>query len=221
MKTNNFLQDRNMIERKFDLPQNSRLSMKYTIEGARRYEKGRFNKGKMLKYDKFEKAFAQRLFEMVGSDSNIVDIPCGSGRFFEIFSKSRKLIMADYSINMLRVCQEKFGIPDNVRLIRADISSIPLDNGEADLCFCMRLFHHMENDQLRLNALKELSRVSRRFVALSFYNHNLRFYRRKLLGKKITGNYTTYNHMVAIAKQIGLEPVERAPKVNFLLNNAL
>ena len=69
------------------------------------------------------------------------------------------------------------------------------ENGWADLCFCMRLFHHMDNDQLRLNALRELSRVSRKFVALSFYNHNLRFYRKKMLGKKIRGNFITYNHL--------------------------
>lgn len=210
-----------MIEEKLNLPKNTRLSMEYTIESARNYEKRRFNKGKMIKYDKLEKAFAQRLFEMAGSDSHIVDIPCGSGRFFEIFSKAKKLIMADYSISMLRVCKEKFGTPDNIKLIQADISSMPLADGWADLCFCMRLFHHMENDQMRLNALKELARVSRKFVALSFYNYNLRFYRRKILGKKISGNYTTYNHMVVLAKQVGLEPVERFPKVNFVTEQCL
>lgn len=175
----------------------------------------------MLKYGKLEKAFAQRLFRMVGSNSHIVDIPCGSGRFFEFFSKAKQLTMADYSINMLKVCEEKFGARDNVRLIQADISLIPLKDGSADLCFCMRLFHHMDNDQLRLNALKELARVSKGFVALSFYNHNLRFYRKKMLGKKIRGNFITHNHLVFLAKQVGLEPVKRFPKVNFFTEQCL
>lgn len=210
-----------MIEKGLDLPKNTRLSMEYAIETARNYEKKRFNKGKMLRYDKLEKAFAQRVMGMVGGDATIVDIPCGSGRFFEYFAKARKLIMADYSENMLKVCEEKFGTPSNVQMIQADISSIPLENGSADLCFCMRLFHHMDNDQLRLKALKELARVSRRLVALSFYNHNLRFYRKKMLGKKIRGNFITYNHLVFLAKQAGLEPVERFPKVNFFTEQCL
>jgi ubiquinone/menaquinone biosynthesis C-methylase UbiE len=210
-----------MIEKNSNLPKNTRLTMEDTIESARNYEKGRFNKGKMLKYDKFEKAFAQRLFKMVGSDSHIVDIPCGNGRFFEVFSKARKLVMADYSINMLQSCEEKFGNQDNIRLIQADILSIPLPDGWADLCFCMRLFHHMKDDERRLSTLKELARVSKKFVAMSFYNHNLRFYRRKILGKKITGNYTTYNRLVALAKQSGLEPVKRFPKVNFFTEQCL
>lgn len=211
-----------MIEEKFDLPKNVLLGVEYTtVEDARRYEKARFNKGKMLKYDKFEKLFAQRLFRMVGSDSHIVDIPCGSGRFFEFFSKAKKLVMADYSINMLKICEQKFGTSDKVRLIQCDILSISLPDDWADLCFCMRLFHHMENDKIRLNALKELARVSRKFVALSFYNYNLRFYRKKILGKKIRGNHTTYNHLVALAKQAGLEPVERFPKVNFFTEQCL
>jgi ubiquinone/menaquinone biosynthesis C-methylase UbiE len=210
-----------MIEKNSNLPEDALLSMEYTIESARKYEKKRFNKGKMLKYDKFEKAFAQLLFKMVGSDSHIVDIPCGNGRFFEVFSKARKLVMADYSINMLQACEEKFGTQDNIRLIQADILSIPLPDGWADLCFCMRLFHHINNDERRLSTLKELARVSRKFVAMSFYNHNLRFYRRKILGRKITGNYTTYNRLSALAKQAGLEPVKRFPKVNFFTEQCL
>lgn len=210
-----------MIEKKADLPEEVRLSMGFTIETARGYEKNRFNKGKMLKYDTLEKAFAQRLFEMVGSEAHIVDIPCGSGRFFDFFSKAKKLVLADYSISMLEVCEEKFGSPDNVRFVQADISSIPLEDGWADLCFCMRLFHHMDNDQIRLIALKELSRVSRKFVALSFYNPNLRFYRKKMLGKKIRGNFITCSHLSALAKEAGLEPVERFPKINFFTEQCL
>ncbi len=210
-----------MIEKKADLPENVRLSMEFTVEDARGYEPKRFNKGKMLKYDAFEKAFAQRLFEMVGSEAHIVDIPCGSGRFFNLFSKAKKLVLADYSISMLKVCEEKFGSPDNVRLVQADISSIPLEDGWADLCFCMRLFHHIDNDKIRLIALQELSRVSRKFVALSFYNHNLKFYRKNLLGKKIKGNFITCNHLAALAKEAGLEPVERFPKINFFTEQCL
>ena len=205
-----------MIEKNLCLSKNAVICKEeYTIEHARTYDKRRFNRPKMAKYDRFEKAFAQRLFGMVGTDSHIVDIPCGNGRFFEIFSKARKLIMADHSINMLRACEERFGAPDNVRLIQSDILSIPLPDGWADLCFCMRLFHHINNDQVRLGALKELARVSNKYVALSFYNKNSwKFYRRKILGKRISGFYITFSRMVSLARQVTLECVGRFPKLS-------
>jgi ubiquinone/menaquinone biosynthesis C-methylase UbiE len=194
-----------------------------TIEEAKHYEEKRFSKRyRMRRLDKFENVFAHRLFDMAGGNSHILDIPCGSGRFFNVFSKAGKLTMADYSVNMLKVCEEKFGIPENARLIQADISTIPLPDSSADLCFCMRLFHHMKNDQVRLNALKELARVSSKYVALSFYNINcLRFYRRKILGKKVRGNYIAFKHLANLAKQAGLKSVERFPKLNLVEQQCL
>jgi ubiquinone/menaquinone biosynthesis C-methylase UbiE len=123
---------------------------------------------------------------------------------------------------MLKAIEEKFGANENVQLIQADISSMPLTDGSADLCFCMRLFHHMKNDNVRLAALKELTRVSKKYVALSFYNKSsLRYYWRKALGKKIRGNYVTCAHIVDIAKQVGLELVARSPKLNLLEQQCL
>lgn len=194
-----------------------------TIEQAKDYEQRRFTRQRrMKKLDRFEKAFAQRLFDMVGSDAYIVDIPCGNGRFFHIFSKAKKLILADYSVNMLKAAEERFGTSENVKLLRADISAIPLHDGSADLCFCMRLFHHMKNDEVRLVALKELARVSKKYVALSFYNKSCpRFYWRKTLGKKIRGYYISFAHIVNLAKEVGLVPIERFPKLNLFEQQCL
>ena len=208
-----------MFEIQNNLSENTVLSCEQdTIDRAKDYEGKRFGtRFRTRRLDKIEKVFARRLFDMAGSNSHILDIPCGSGRFFNVFSKAEKLTMADYSANMLKVCEEKFGISENVRLIQADISTIPLPDGSADLCFCMRLFHPMTNDHVRLNALKELARVSSKYVALSFYNIRcLRFYRRKLLSRKIRGNYITFDHITKLAKQAGLVPVERFPKMNLV-----
>jgi len=194
-----------------------------TKEEARNYEKKRFTRRyEMKRLNNFEKAFAQRLFSMTGSYSRIVDIPCGNGRFFNIFSDARELTMIDRSANMLEACKEKFGNSENVRFLQADILSIPLPDSSADLCFSMRLFHHMQNDQDRLKALEELARISRKYVAISFYNKNcLRFYWRKVLSKKIRGYYVTFDHIANLAKYTGLDPVERFPKLNLIEQQCL
>lgn len=212
-----------MIEKTEQLPANTVSPNEFSMEEARVYrrtsgeDKPFVRRYRMRRLERAEQRFARELLSLVGTEAHIVDVPCGNGRFFEIFSKAKNLSMVDYSINMLKAIEEKFGTHENVQLIQAEISSIPLPDGSADLCFCMRLFHHMKNDSVRLAALKELTRISKKYVALSFYNKScLRYYWRKLLGKKIRGNYVTCAHIVDMAKQAGLELVARSPKLNLL-----
>lgn len=212
-----------MYEKNEGIGANSVCPGQSTLEKARVYDKTRFSKRrKMRRLDRFEKKFARDLLNLVGTDSCVVDIPCGNGRFFDIFSAARELIMIDYSTNMLQALEEKYRKGNGIRLIQADISELPLPDNSVDLCFCMRLFHHMKTDTIRLGALKELSRISRKYVALSFYQKNcLRYYFRKCLGKKIRGNYVTGSHMLGLACQAGLEFVERRPSLNFIEQQCL
>lgn len=196
---------------------------KKTINQARNYESDRYSKrARGRRLNRKDKTFAQKLFRMVGSGAHIVDVPCGCGRFFEIFSKAAKLTMVDYSESMLKVAEERYGIPENVRMMQGDIASLPLCENSADLCFCMRFFHHLDNDKVTLKVLKELSRVSRKYVALSFYNRNcLRYYRKKLRGKKIRGYYFSFSHLVELARQADLEIINKRPKINFVEQQCL
>ena len=206
-----------------NIPANTVTTELTTVEGAKIYEDKRFGRRyKTRKVNRFEKAFAAKWFNMVGKDSVIVDVPCGNGRFFETFSKAKKLIMIDYSENMLNAVKERFTVGENVQMLQGEISNLPLESGIADLCFCMRLFHHMKTDKVRLNALKELARISKKYVALSFYNKNcLRYFWRKIMGKKIRGNYVTFKHISNLAGQNGLEVIERFPKTNIVEQQCL
>lgn len=201
---------------KTDILKNTVTSEKVTIDKAKNYEKKRFTRSyRMRRLDRFEKAFALQIIEMLGNSVHIVDVPCGDGRFFDIFSNAKKLTMIDYSENMLATAKEKIGNAKNVEFVRADVSSLPLPADSAELCFCMRLFHHMKDDQINLAAFKELSRISNKYVVMSFYNKScFRFYWRKLLRKKIRGSYVTFAHIVELASQAGLKFIKRTPRVN-------
>ncbi len=218
---------RHLSERKIDgdkiLPVNTVTSDEATLEQARDYERKRFTRQRETRrLDRFEKVFAQRLFDKVGRDSHVVDIPCGNGRFYEMFSVARKLTMIDYSANMLTAAVERTGDAKNVEFLRADITNLPLPASCAELCFCMRLFHHMKTDEVRVKALSELARISKKYVALSFYNKGcFRYYFRKMFGKKIRGNYITFAHMINLARQAALIPIERFPKTNLIEQQCL
>ncbi len=186
------------------------------IEEARNYEHQRFERRqRMRRLDRREKDFAKHVFDMVGPQASIVDVPCGSGRFYDVFSQARELVMVDLSESMLQVVRERLNPPEHVRLIEAGVTDIPVPSDSADLCFCMRLFHHLPLEEVKPAALKELSRISRRYVALSFYNQTcLRYYWRRWLGKKIRGQYVAFDRLVALAEQAGLTLCERFPRRN-------
>jgi ubiquinone/menaquinone biosynthesis C-methylase UbiE len=186
-------------------------------DSAKHYDQNRFSSIRMQRLDQQEKQFAHFVFNLVGTGASILDVPCGNGRFYDIFSQAKELTMADYSENMLKACKEKYNPGDHVRLIQSDIAALPLPDGSVDLAFCMRLFHHMKTDAIRSAALNELARVSRKYVALTFYNsHSLRYLRKRFLGKKISGVYISFNPLNDIAKKAGLECVYRTPKMNFI-----
>ena len=212
-----------MYEKNEGIGANSVCSGQSTLAKARVYDKTRFSRRpKMRRLDRFEKKFARDLLNLVGTDSCVVDIPCGNGRFFDILSAARELIMIDYSPNMLQALEEKYGKGNGIRLIQADIGELPLPDSSVDLCFCMRLFHHMKTDAIRLRALGELSRITKKYVGLSFYNKNcLSYYYRRTLGKKIRGNYVMSRHISELARQVGLECIERRPSLNLIEKQCL
>jgi ubiquinone/menaquinone biosynthesis C-methylase UbiE len=202
----------------------ARVTWKLTNrEQSLAYEEHRFQKRRrMRRLDRLEKAFADDLVSRLEGKGHVLDIPCGNGRFLEIFAAVDRVTMIDVSENMLGAIRYNHHVPDNAALLRGDILSIPLADEQADLCFCMRLFHHMRDDLSRLVALTELTRVSRRFVALTFYNqHSGRYIGRRSLFKKIRGGYTTYARMTELARQVGLRPVVRRPRVNWVEQQCL
>ncbi|RKY09229.1 MAG: hypothetical protein DRP66_02745 [Planctomycetota bacterium] len=194
-----------------------------TPEQARSYEAGRFSgsrRGRRL--DRIDKAFAEKLYSMVGSESCIVDVPCGSGRFYDIFCGAKSLVMIDCDPNMLGAARESHDIGENAAMLQADIGCMPLEDNSADLCFSMRLFHHIETEEIVRKILRELARVSRRYVAVGFYNTNSwRYLSRKIRGKKVTGHYYSFHRMAAVGREVGLEIAEKHPRINLLEQQCL
>ena len=195
-------------------------------EDANSYVERRFNRdARMRRLDKFERKFAIYVFALAGDGCQVVDIPCGSGRFLKIFSRAKRLTMVDLSPAMLQVAKETAEATESfqqIQFIQADITSIPLPDESADVCFSMRLFHHLPDDETRLSVLRELARVSKKYIALSFYNKDcIRYYMRKLFRKKIRGKYISFSQLVALAENAGLKLIERQPARNFIEQQCL
>jgi ubiquinone/menaquinone biosynthesis C-methylase UbiE len=194
-----------------------------TLDQARVYEKNRFGKSQRgIRLDTIDKEFAQSLLDMVGMESTVLDIPCGTGRFYPIFSKVNKLIMIDRDASMLESLKERHNPGDNAQVLEGDITSIQLDDNSVDLCMSMRMFHHIDSDEFVLKVIKELSRVSSKYVAFSFYNKNCwRYFSRTIRGKKTTGYYFRFGFIKKCAEDAGLTLVRKKPVFNMLEQQCL
>ncbi len=183
-----------------------------SAQQAEDYVDIRFNKSRrMQKLDQMERLFAERLVDRLEKPSTILDIPSGNGRFTSILSSGGNIINVDYDINMLNAL--KTHSTDTSIHVQADITAIPMPSNSIDLAFCMRLFHHIGDQSMRTKALAELARVSRRYVAVSFYKkESWRYIKKRVRGKKIAGHPIHYNEFIADAAKHSLKPIETTPK---------
>jgi len=194
------------------MPHKSSFQKTRSAQQAKDYVDIRFKKSRrMQKLDRMERLFAERLVDRLEKASIILDIPSGNGRFSSILSSGGDVINVDYDANMLSAL--KSHSTDTNHHIQGDITAIPMPSNSIDLAFCMRLFHHVGDRDMRTKALAELARVSRRYVAVSFYKkESWRYIKKRIRGKKIAGHPIRYNEFIAEAAEYGLKPIETTPK---------
>ena len=104
---------------------------------------------------------------------SILDLPCGGGRLSPLLAEnSRVLIEADIAIGQLLYAQENSRLQIPRMWLRASALQIPLSDASVDAALCLRLCHHFHTPEERENLVRELLRVARRFVILSFVSSN-------------------------------------------------
>ncbi len=131
-------------------------------------------------------ALAKKALIAAGNPRSILDIPCGTGRFWSLLNATRaqQLIAIDSSEAMLQVANHNRDA-DNFGQINASAFAIPLPNESIDSIFCMRLVHHLGEEPDRHALLTEFHRVCRETVCVSLWiDGNLQAHRRKRLEQR-------------------------------------
>lgn len=126
--------------------------------------------------NKRERKILEKIFESIEEKSiSILDVPCGYGRFSELLlKKSLNLTSADVFFPMVLTAR-KYSPPPNSphHFLVGDIKHLPLKDNSFDCIVTIRLFQHILHSSARFQILKELHRVTKKFVILSFYRYNL------------------------------------------------
>jgi len=141
----------------------SELARKYAGDVALSYDSRKTRKEKWSQ----EQAALHVLLSQLPPNSTLLDVPVGTGRFFE-FYKARKLKVtgADISLDMLALARAKAAqLHLSAELQEASILSLPYESRAFDCCVCIRLLNWLEAGDCDA-AIQELARVSGKWVIL-------------------------------------------------------
>ena len=116
---------------------------------------------------------------------NAIDIPCGTGRIIPLlFSKNIQVTGSDLSLEMMQVAKGKVS---NASLsngfVRCDAERLPFADASFDSIFSIRFLFHLPTD-VRRRALKEMARISRRWVIVDYrHKYTIKYRLNRLKGK--------------------------------------
>ena len=119
----------------------------------------------------------------------VLDAPSGHGRFTPALRElaTDSLVCMDGSQRRLATLKESEsgpGTPFETRIVNLE-ERLPFEDGEFDLVFCFRYFHHVADAELRRRVVTELLRVSNQYALLSYYDSvSLHYFQKILLRQK-------------------------------------
>ncbi len=105
----------------------------------------------------------------------LLDIPCGFGRFSPLFLRYKiKLTSADISHAMVERTKSNLSqISGEKNFLVSSVKELPFKDNSFDATFTVRLLHHNFTRDERINILRELRRVSKRYVIVTMYRWTL------------------------------------------------
>ena len=136
----------------------------YAGEKAVSYELTRANQ---LSWDR-EYKVVDKLLEAMPPGSTILDMPCGTGRFFPLVHRyGHRVLGGDISIDMIRqVPSSRLELPALRGVVVCDAQRLPFASGSFDYVVCVRFFTLRLPPDTVLAALQEMTRIARRAVIL-------------------------------------------------------
>lgn len=155
------------------------FSNKYDAEMAVRYfEKHQHGFWRRFK-TWYEARMLRRALRLAGDPKSILDLPCGTGRFWNVLAEDagRKIFAADLNPPMFQagLRLRPATLTRRIEVFQASAFSIPRPDNFVECVFCIRLMHHIAAREDRLRILREFKRVSSSKIIVSLWiDGNLR-----------------------------------------------
>lgn len=133
-----------------------------------RYDEERFrSRHERASTERKWRAIQSALGAHMSAGASVLDVPCGRGRFTSrILDAQWNLVSADLSLPMLRAARDVAGANMGLRgVVQGDAECLPFRDGNFDLVLSIRFLFHVP-PELRAGILREMARVSKRFVVV-------------------------------------------------------
>lgn len=142
---------------------------------AQDYDAHRFGTPGRKRRDRRKWATILKALEMTSGIGTVLDIPCGTGRFTgHLLDRDYAVLGADISAEMMDVARGRFsGSGKLLGFIETDAEHMALTKHSVDCVMSIRFLHHVDS-VTRVQILREMSRISRRWVILD-YRHRYSF----------------------------------------------
>jgi ubiquinone/menaquinone biosynthesis C-methylase UbiE len=179
-----------------------RFAQKYDYARAVDYYH-RFNRSPRKRFlNWLEQCMAKRGLTMANMPTHILDIPSGTGRFWQTLHHNShvKLHAADFNSAMIDVGFEKRDaqLTQKMQGAVASAFSLPFPDNSFDSIFCMRFIHHINLEDDRMQLLRELARVTADTVCISSWIDDTGIKAQSRLKKeksrKANGHYDKFVH---------------------------
>jgi SAM-dependent methyltransferase len=131
--------------------------------------------------DQVERIAIRRLLPPGGE--RLLDVGAGFGRYTDLFSDYRQVVLLDYSRSQLEFAREHYG-DEGYLYVAADVYRMPFAPGAFDAAVMVRVLHHMQQPEAALAQIRGALRQGGSFV-LEFANkRNLKSIARWLLRRQ-------------------------------------
>jgi ubiquinone/menaquinone biosynthesis C-methylase UbiE len=187
-----------------------------TVERAAAYNHGYQRKVHKRFGTRHEWRLIRRHLESVGHSRVILELPCGGGRITPAFADQADFIIeADIAIGQIRYGRATSTLTTPRAWMTASAFHIPLRDDSVDGAICIRLAHHLPTPAERERLFRELMRVSKRFVIVTFFDHhslkNLTRRLRHPFNRKPPKMTMTVDRVAELARQLGGRLVAAPP----------
>jgi SAM-dependent methyltransferase len=163
-----------------------------------------------------ERSLITRLLGSSGKVGTLLELPCGGGRLSPSFAPwTDLLIQADTGWGQLFHAKQRPPLPTPSLLMSASGFHIPFRDASLDGVACVRLNHHLPTVDERHRLLRELLRVAKRYVLMTFFDQRSVKARLRQRSKKPPKLTMTMEEVAGIAKEHGARLVD-APRISWL-----
>ena len=158
----------------------------------------------------------QKCFRLTGGNHDLIlDLPSGAGRLFKAFQPfGKRFLEMDISLEMLKFVRHNH-TESKPSLGVGSAFAMPLKDGSVDVAFSARLFHHVPDQKERHQYIRELCRVARKYVIMTFFHtwslKNILRRIRKPFNKKKDKVTMTTDELREVVKSVGWEVVTTIP----------